>query len=115
MVEIHNCCHANLRRSFTDEILGEDITNQLTIGTTPTLLLSIVNLSRRLIKIYSVQYSDPAALLWIRHSSNVSIDNASFPLPVRRLYINSSQASRPLSVMCTTGTAIIKFTVVNKS
>lgn len=116
MVRIVNCCCNNLNhKTIIDEVLGEDITNEITINTSPTTLLTAVNLNRKIIRLYTVEFSNPTALIWVRHGTNISFNNASFPLPVKRLYENTSQASRPLSVICSQGTALIKLTVVNKA
>ena len=115
MVRVVNCCYTNLNhRNSVDEQLSEDITNEISINTSPILLLSTINLTRRIIKIFTVQYSDPLTQLWVRHGTNVSVNNAGFALPEKRLYINSSQASRPLSMVCNMGTALVRFTVVNE-
>lgn len=115
MVRIVNCCYTNLnQRNSVDEQLSEDITNEITIDTSPVLLLSTINLTRRIIKIFTVQYSDRLTQLWVRHGTSVSVNNVGFALPEKHLYINNSQASRPLSLVCNTGTALVRFTVVNK-
>lgn len=115
MVRIVNHCYTNLNyKSAVDEMVGDDITNEIMVGTSPTNLLSAVNLNRKLIKLYAVEYSNPLALLWIRHGTNASLNNSSFPLLMRHLYENVSQASRPLSVICSEGTALLRLTVVNK-
>ncbi len=115
MVRIVNHYDTNLNyKNFVSESLGDDITNEITIGTSPTTLLSTVNLNRKNIKIYSIEYSNPLALVWVRHGTGASISNSSFPLPMRHLYENTSQAARPLSVVCTNGTALLRLTVVNK-
>jgi len=115
MVKIINYCYTNLNQRFNaNESLSEDITNEITIGTSPILLLSTINLARKIIKIFTVEYSNPLTKLWVRHGTNVSINNSGFALPANRFYINTSQASRPLSLVCNTGTALVRFTVVNK-
>ena len=115
MVRIVNCCYLNLNhKNAANELLGDDITNEITIGTSPTILLSTANANRRIVKIYSLQYSNPLALVWVRHGSGANASNSSFALPMRRLYENSLQASRPLSVVCSEGTALLLLTVVNK-
>lgn len=115
MTRIVNCCYANLNQhNALDEPLSEDITNQINVGTSPILLLSAINLNRKIIKLFTVQYFDPLTQLWVRHGASVSVNNAGFALPEKHLYINTSQASRPLSLVCNTGTALVRFTVVNK-
>jgi len=115
MVRIVNHCYSNLNyKNVVDEMLGEDVTNEIIIGTSSTNLLSAVNLNRKLVRLYVVEFSNPLALLWIRHGTNASLSNSSFALFVRDFYENTSQASRPLSVICSEGTATIKLTVVNK-
>lgn len=115
MVRIVNCCYLNLnQKNAANELLGDDITNEITIGTSPTTLLSTASSNRRIVKIYSMQYSNPLALLWVRHGSNASASNSSFALPMWHLYENLLQASRPLSVACSEGTALLRLTVVNK-
>ena len=113
MVRIVNYCYSNLNYR-SDEILGDDITNEITVGTSSLNLLSTVNLNRKLIRLYAVEFSNSLAALWIRHGTNATLINSSFALFVRDFYENTSQASRPLSVICSEGTAVIKFTVVNK-
>ena len=116
MVRIVNCCYLNLNhKSVVNELLGDDINNEITIGTSSTTLLSTVNSNRKIIKIYPVQYANPLALVWVRHGIGASSSNASFALPMWRLYENILQASRPLSVACSEGTALLRLTVVNKS
>ena len=115
MVRIVNHCYSNLNyRSVADEILGDDITNEITVGTSSLNLLSTVNLNRKLIRLYAVEFSNSLAVLWIRHGTNATLINSSFALFVRDFYENTFQASRPLSVLCSEGTARIKLTVVNK-
>jgi len=116
MVKIVNWCggYSNLNQRNTEEQLGEDITTQLTVGTSSIILLSTINLSRKLIKLFTVEYSEPLTQLWVRHGTGVSVNNSGFALPENRLYENSLQASRPLSLVTNIGTALIKFTVVNK-
>lgn len=116
MIKIVNCCYTNLnqRNTNSDEPIGEDITNEITIGTSPINILSAVNLNRKVIKLYTVEFSDMLAQVWLRHGINVNASNFAFALPSKYLYVNSSQASRPLSVVCSAGTALLKFTVVNK-
>jgi hypothetical protein len=113
-MKIVNYCYPNLNQNAIEEQLGEDITTELTIGTSPIILLSIINTNRRLIKLFTIQYSNPSTKLWVRHGVGVSASNSSFALPENRLYENSSQASRPLSVVTSLGTALLRFTVVNK-
>jgi len=117
-MKIFNCCYPNLNQNSNQntsasEHLGEDITNELLIDELPLVLLSTINFNRKLIKIYTQQYSDPSNQLWVRHHSNIN-NGFAFPLPLHRLYVNNSQASQPLSLVCSSGTALIKFTVVNK-
>lgn len=115
MVKIANCCYTNLnQRNTADEPLGEDITNEILVGTSPVNILSSINLNRRIIKIYTAEYSDKLAQVWVRHGTNVSAINSAFALPLKYLYVNTNQASRPLSVVCSTGTALLRLTVVNK-
>jgi len=115
MIRIVNCCYTNLnQRNSADEQLSEDITNEITVGTSPLLLLSAIDLTRRIIKIFTIQYSNSLTQLWVRHGTTVTVNNSGVALPEKRLYVDSSQASRPLSVICNTGTALIRFTVVNK-
>lgn len=115
MVRIINCCYANLSQKNTaNELLGEDITNEILIGTSPIILLASANLDRKIIKLFTFQYSNKSAQLWVCHGSSIGASNAAFALPENNLYINTSQASRPLSVMMSEGTALIKLTVVNK-
>lgn len=115
MVRIVNHCYSNLNyKSVADEILGDDITNEITVGTSSVNLLSTVSLNRKLVRVYVAGFSNPLALLWIRHGTNATLINSSFALFVRDFYENTSQASRPLSVICSEGTALIRLTVVNK-
>jgi len=115
MVRIVNCCYTNLKQqNSANEQLSEDITNEITVGTSPLLLLSAIDLTRRIIKIFTIQYSNSLTQLWVRHGTTVTVNNSGVALPEKRLYVDSSQASRPLSVICNTGTALIRFTVVNK-
>jgi hypothetical protein len=115
MVRIVNHCYSNLNyKNVVEEPLGDDITNEIVIGTSPVTLLSTVSLNRKIIKLYTVEGSSPSAIIWIRHGTNISVNNASFGLPMRRLYENTSQATRPFSVICSEGTALVKLTVVNK-
>lgn len=97
-----------------DEALGDDITNEITIGISPVILLATSNPNRRIVKLYAIEYSDPLAKVWVRHGTDITTSNSAFPLPVKHLYENTSQASRPLSVVCSQGTALLRFTVVNK-
>ena len=115
MVRIVNFCHSNLNQQNTiDEQLSEDITNQLIIGTSPIIILAAINLSRKLIKLFTLQYSDPSTQLWVRHGTGVTVNNSGFALPENRLYENTSQASRALSLVTNVGIALVRFTVVNK-
>lgn len=116
MVRIVNCCYTNLnqKNAIVDEALGDDITNEITVGDSPITLLSSANTNRRIVKIYTSEYSNPLAVLWVRHGTGVSQSNFTLAIPNNHLYVNTSQASRPLSIMCSEGTALIKFTVVNK-
>jgi len=115
MTSIFNCCYPNLnQRAIADEQLGEDITNELTIGTSPINLLMTINNQRRLIKLYTIEYSNPSAKLWVKHGLANDINSFAFALPAgNHLYINTSQASQPLSVFCSSGTAKVKLTIVN--
>ncbi len=113
MIRIINCCYPNLNQ-HNNELLSEDITNQITVGTSPLILLSAINLNRIIIKIFTIKYSNPLTQLWVRHGTSVTVNNSSFALPEKKLYVDSSQASRPLSIVCNTGTALISFTIVNK-
>jgi hypothetical protein len=115
MVRI-NCCCDDLNRKIESEssTLGSDITNEITITTTPTILLSTINLNRKIIKIYFAQHFNPLALLWIQHGINSNPSKFTFALPLKNLYIDSSQANQPLSAYCSEGEALIKLTVVNK-
>lgn len=116
MVRIVNHCYSNLNyKSVAEEILGDDITNEITIGMSPTTLLSTVDLNRRIVKLYVVQLSSPLAGIWVQHSTNITESDASFLLPTKNMYITTSQASHPLSVVCSEGTALLKLTVVNKA
>lgn len=115
MTRIVNCCYANLNcRGTIDEALGEDITNEIIIGILPVLLLTATSLNRKIIKLYTAEYSNRLTKLWVRHGTNVTQDNGAFALPSNYLYVNTSQASQPLSVVCGEGSAIIRVTVVNK-
>ena len=115
MVRIVNCCYPNLnQKSVIDELLGEDITTEITVEISPIILLASANLNRKIIKLFTLQYSDKLARLWVRHGTSVSASNAAFAIPENKLYVNSSQASRPLSVAMSEGTALIRLTVVNK-
>lgn len=115
MVRIVNHCYTNLnQKSVVDEVLGEDITTEITLGTSPIVLLASVNLSRKVIKLFTFEYSDKSAQLWVRHGTGVNISNAAFALPDNKLYVNTSQASRPLSVLLSAGIGLLKLTVVNK-
>lgn len=115
MVKIINYCYTNLnQKSIANEPLGEDITSELIVGTSPIILLNSINLDRKIIKLFTAQHSNKLAQLWVRHGMTVSQTNAAFAIPENNLYINSSQASQPLSVVMSTGTAVIKLTVVNK-
>jgi len=116
MIKIVNCCCENLNQKSllnSNEPLGEDITNEILIGTSPTILLSAINTNRKIIKIYTQQYSDELTQLWVLHGTNININNFAFALPVNSLYVDTSQASQPLSVMSSIGFATIKLTVVN--
>jgi len=115
MVRIVNCCYSNLKQNIANTILGEDITTEIIVGTSPIILLASVNLNRKIVKLFSVQYSNKLAQLWVRHGINININNAAFAMPENYLYINTSQASQPLSIVMSAGTALVKFTVVNKS
>jgi hypothetical protein len=120
MVKIVNCCHCNLNQSFNqnnfaNDLLGEDITNELSISTTPLNIFSAISTNRKIIKIYTINYSDKSTELWLRHGTDININNFTLSLPVHHLYINSSQAAQPLSLVCSFGTAAIKLTTVNKS
>lgn len=115
MVKIVNCCYTNLnQKSFANEALGEDVVNEIIVGTSPIILLSTINLNRKIVKLYTAEYSSELTQLWVRHGININISNSAFALPVKHLYVNSSQASQPLSVVCSAGTARLKLTVVNK-
>ncbi|MEG4329121.1 hypothetical protein Q5688_27910 [Microcoleus sp. herbarium5] len=116
MVRIINCCYTNLnqKNNTIDEALGDDITSEITVGDSPVTLLSSANVNRKIIKIYTSEFSHPLAFLRMRHGIDISRSNFTLAMPNNYLYINTSQASRPLSVMCSEGTALIKFTVVNK-
>jgi hypothetical protein len=116
MSRIINCCYPDLnKRSSIDEPLGNDITTEITVGISPLILLSVANLNRKIIKIFTVNYSDILTRLWVQHGTNVSVNNFGFALPKNHLYFDNLQASRPLSLVTNVGTALIKFTVVNKS
>ena len=116
MVRIVNCCYTNLnqKNNAVDETLGEDITNEIIIGVSPVTLLSVVNPNRRIIKLYTSEYSNPLAVLWVRHGTGINQNNFTLAIPNNHFYVNKSQALQPLSAMCSEGTALIKFTVVNK-
>lgn len=115
MVKIVNYCHTNLnQKSAVNEPLGEDITSEIIVGTSPIILLNNVSLDRKIVKLFTTQYSSKLAKLWVRHGTSVSQSNAAFAMPENNLYVNSSQASRSLSVVMSAGTAVIKLTVVNK-
>ena len=114
MTRIVNHCFSNLNYK-KEEILGDDITNEITISTSPVLLFATTNLNRKLIKIYFIQSSNPSALVWIHHGISSSLSNFAFALPVKRLYETTVQAHRPLSVVSSQGTALLRLTVVNKS
>ena len=115
MVKIVNCCYTNLnQQNIADVILGEDITTEITVGTSPIILLASVNVNRKIVKLFSTQYSKKLAQLWVRHGTNINVNNAAFVIPERYLYINNSQASRPLSVVMSEGTGEFRLTVVNK-
>jgi hypothetical protein len=117
MVKIVNCCYTNLnQQNIADFILGEDITTEITVGTSPIILLASINTNRKIVKLFSIQYSDKLAQLWVRHGTNINsiINNGAFAIPEKYLYVNNSQASRPLSIVMSEGTALIKLTVVNK-
>lgn len=94
-------------------MLGEDITIQVVITTSPTLILP-ANSNRRLLKIYVLTLSVQATELWLRHGTTISLANSGFQLPLRHLFVNTSQASQALSGICTTGTATIRVTTANK-
>jgi hypothetical protein len=115
MVRIVNHCYTNLNQNnVVDEALGDDITSEIIIGNTPVTLLSNGNSNRKIIKIYTSGHSNPLTVLWVRHGIDINQSNFTLAIPSNHLYVNTSQASRPLSVMCSEGTALIKFTVVNK-
>jgi hypothetical protein len=116
MVRIINyCCCDDLHRKTENELLtlGNDITNEITITTNPTILLSTINLNRKLIKIYTANCSNPLGVMWIQHGIDANLNSFGFALPVQKLYENSVQANQPLSVYCSSGIATIRFTVVN--
>ena len=115
MIRIVNCCYTNLnQRNSADEQLSEDITNQIIVGTSPIIVLAAINLSRKLIKLFTMQYSEQLTRLWVCHGTGVNVNNSSLALPENRLYTNTLQASRPLSLVTNVGTALVRFTVVNK-
>lgn len=115
MVRITDYCCNNLNyKSALEDVLGDDITNEIVINILPTTLLATVNLSRKLVKLYVLSCSNPLTLVWVRHGTGVTGANASFPLPVKHLYENTSQATRPLTVTCSEGTALLRLTVANK-
>ncbi len=110
-----HCCSNNLNyKNVLEDVLGDDITNEIIINTSPTTLLATVSLSRKLIKLYVVNCSNPLAVVWVRHGTGATATNVSFPLPMKHLYENTSQANRPLSVVCSEGTALLRLTVANK-
>ena len=115
-MKIFNCCNSNLRQTIDDSniLLSDDITNEILVGTTPTILLAAINLNRKIVKIFTEQHSDISTRLLVKHSANININNFALALPENYAYINSNQASSPLCVATNTGTTLIKFTVVNK-
>ena len=113
MVQIICCCNENLNRN-SNKPLSDEITNELLIGTSPIILLSTINLKRKIIKLYIVQSSHPSNKIWVQHGKSININNFAFPLLLQKLYVNELQAHQPLSVVSNEGTALLKFTVVNE-
>lgn len=114
MIKIINCCYPNLnQRNNANELLGDDVTTERSVGASPTLILP-ANANRRVIKIYCVQFSDPLAQLWLHHGSITNANNFAFPLLLKHLFVDTSQAARALSSFCSNGTALLRITEVNK-
>lgn len=115
MVKIVNSCYTNLNQENAgNDVLAEDITNEILVGISPVILLANINVNRKIVKLFTLGYSDKSARLWVRHGTNVSTQNAAFFMPENNLYVNDSQSSRPLSVVMSAGTALLRLTVVNK-
>jgi len=113
MVRIINCCYSNLNYKSDNETLGEDITTQITVTSSPILILP-ANSNRRILKIYVLNLSNQLAELWLRHGTNISVLNSTFQVPLKYLFTNTTQAAQALSGICTTGAATIRVTTVNK-
>jgi len=112
MVQISNCCN-NLNGKKFDEMLGEDTITQVVVTTSPTLILP-ADSNRGILKIYVLSFSVQTTELWLRHGTTISIANSGFQIPLRHLFVNTSQASQALRGICTVGTATIRITTANK-
>ncbi len=107
-----NCCNnLNRNQSTSPGGLTEDVTTTVTIGTSPTVVLS-ANTSRKLIKIYLT--SSSTGECWIRYGAGATLANSAHLLPLRYLLIvDSGQAANAISAICSSGTAQLRVSAAN--
>ena len=114
-MKIVDCCNnLNPLSATKSEAITEDVTNDVTVSTTSTLLLP-ANINRRIVKIYVVNFSEKTTELWIRYGTSASLINTTHPLLLKHLLvIDSSQAAKAISAICTVGTASLRVSSAEK-
>lgn len=111
-----NCCN-NLNRQLAtiNERLAEDVVTTVNVSSSSTIILN-ANVNRRIVKIYALSLSIPSAEIWIRYGSGATLVNSAHPLPLRNLLIvDSTQAANAISAICSSGTAQLRISSVEKT
>lgn len=110
-----NCCN-NLNRQLAtiNERLTEDVVTTVNVSSSSTIILN-ANVNRRIIKIYALSLSLPSAEIWIRYGAGATLVNSAHPLPLRNLLIvDSAQAANAVSAICSSGTAQLRVSSVER-
>lgn len=114
-MKIVDCCNnLNSFSSTSLEAITEDTGSNITVTTTSTLLLP-ANVNRRIVKLYVVDFSQKATELWIKYGSSASLLNTAHPLLFKHLLIiDTAQAAKAISAICTVGTATLRVSSAEK-
>lgn len=113
-MRIINCCNnLNYQPGLIAETLGEEVTTEMTVTTSSTLILP-ANLNRRIIKIYTVAFSDKLTRFWLKYSTNANLVGATHPIPLDYLLVEKSQAVKAISGICSIGSALLRVSTVEK-
>lgn len=110
-----NCCN-NLNRQLVtiNERLTEDVVTTVNVSSSSMIILN-ANVNRRIVKIYALSLSLPSVEIWIRYGTGATLANSAHPLLLQNLLIiNSTQAANAISAICSSGTAQLRISSVER-